>query len=42
MAAEVLNELMCRRLSVDELIAWLTTAHMVIVAEENLILVGII
>lgn len=42
MAAEVLNDVICRRISVDDLITWLTTDQMVIVAEENVILVGII
>jgi hypothetical protein len=42
MAAEVLNDVICRRISVDDLIAWLTTDQMVIAAEENVILVGII
>lgn len=30
MAAEVLNGLMCRKISVDAVIKWLTTEHMVI------------
>jgi hypothetical protein len=42
MAAEVLNLLICRKISVDDLIAWLTADNMVIVVEENLILIGII
>jgi hypothetical protein len=42
MAAEVLNDLICRRIAVDDLIAWLTTDQMVITAEERVILVGII
>jgi hypothetical protein len=42
MAAEVLNLLVCRKICVDDLIAWLTADNMVIVAEKILILVGII
>jgi hypothetical protein len=42
MAAEVLNGLMCRKISVDALIKWLTADHMVISERDNLMLVYII
>lgn len=38
----MLNLLMCGKISVDDLIAWLTADNMVILSEENLVLVGII
>lgn len=42
MAAEVLNELICCKISPDDLIVWLTTDHMVILVNESLILVNVV
>lgn len=42
MAAEVLNGVMCRKISVDALVSWLTTDHMVISENDNLLSVDII
>jgi hypothetical protein len=42
MAEEVLSYVVSGKISPDDLIAWLTTDHMVILANTNLILVVII
>jgi hypothetical protein len=42
MAVEVLNGLMCRKITVDDLIKWLTADQTVIFERENLMIVYII